>query len=69
MRIKMLMDVRPDALCRMAGIGGGPDTILKNGQTYDAVTNSHGAVSGVCANGFILGVKPDEFEVVGWYTP
>lgn len=36
-------------------------------EEYECWTNSHGAVSGICANGRQLGVKPDEFEVVAWY--
>ena len=66
-RIKMLMNVRPDAWCGAIGQGGGPGTILRYGETYDAWTNSHGAVAGYCANGCKLGVKPDEFEIVEWY--
>lgn len=66
-RIKMLMDVRPDFLCGLAGGGGGPGTILRAGEIYEAWTNSHGAVAGYCANGFKLGVKPDEFEVEAWH--
>jgi uncharacterized repeat protein (TIGR02543 family) len=47
--------------------------IAKAGWTYDAWTNSNGAVSAVCNNidgNCHLGVKPDEFEVAEWYdTP
>lgn len=71
MRIKMLMNVRPDPWCgAIGGIGsGGPGTILRYDETYECWANSHGAVAGICANGFKLGVKPDEFEVVEWYMP
>ena len=31
---------------------------------HDAVANQHGAVSVVLPNGKLLGVKPDEFELV-----
>lgn len=69
MRIKMLMNVRPDPWCGAIGQSGGPGTILRYDETYECWTNSHGAVAGICANGFKLGVKPDEFEVVEWYMP
>jgi hypothetical protein len=38
-------------------------------ETYDAWTNSYGAVAAVMPNGKTLGVKPDEFEVVEWFDP
>ncbi len=69
MRIRMLMNVRPDPWCGAIGQSGGPGTILRYDETYECWTNSHGAVAGICANGFALGVKPDEFEVVEWYMP
>lgn len=55
-RIKMLVTVRPE-LPYLAK----PGTILREGVEYKAVTNKNGAVSGICANGEILGVKPGEF--------
>lgn len=61
-RIRMLMNVRPDLWC-----SGTPGTILRRNEVYVAWTNSHGAVAGICENGEVLGVKPDEFEVVDWY--
>lgn len=38
------------------------------GQRLPAWTNSHGAVAVVLQDGELLGVKPDEFEVVEWCT-
>lgn len=67
LRIKMLMNVRPDPWC--AAIQGKPGTILRREETYVAWTNSHGAAAGICENGEVLGVKPDEFEVAEWYSP
>jgi hypothetical protein len=43
--------------------------VAYGGQTYDAWTNSYGAVAAVMPNGKNLGVKPDEFEVIEWTTP
>lgn len=37
--------------------------------TYDTWVNSYGAVAAVLPDGRKLGVKPDEFEVVEWFTP
>lgn len=65
MRIRMLMTVRPDFAFILPPEKR--DMILIQGRTYDATTNSHGAVCGVCGCGNVLGVKPDEFEVVEWY--
>lgn len=59
MRIKMLVDVRPE-LPWMAQA----ETILRAGETYEAKSNIHGAISGLCANGEYLGVRPDEFVFV-----
>jgi hypothetical protein len=44
-----------------------PGTVARQGEKYDAWTNSHGAVSAVCGNGQHLGVKPVEFVVIGWH--
>lgn len=41
-------------------------TILIKGFEYDAKANALGAVSGLCDNGEWMGVKPDEFEFVGF---
>ena len=41
-----------------------PGTILAAGHEYEAVANRYGAVSGLCDNGELLGVKPEEFECV-----
>lgn len=40
--------------------------ILRNGVEYEAKSNMNGAISGLCENGEWLGVKPDEFEFVGF---
>lgn len=62
----MLVNVRPDLWC--GAIHGKPGTILRRDQVYAAWTNSHGAVCGICENGELLGVKPDEFEVEEWFV-
>ena len=41
-----------------------PGSILAVGHEYEAVANQYGAVSGLCDNGELLGVKPEEFECV-----
>lgn len=41
-----------------------PGTVLLDGQIYSATQNRCGAVSGICENGELLGVKPEEFEIV-----
>lgn len=60
-KIKMLMTVTPDF-----SFLAKPGTVLVMGETYEATVNRNGAVSGVCENGEVLGVKPHEFvEIVG----
>jgi hypothetical protein len=66
MQIKMLTTILPD-LGFLSGCP--PETILRCGIRYHSWVNSHGAVAGLCSNGFRLGVKPDEFTVVEWYQP
>jgi len=39
-------------------------TILCREKEYEAISNSHGAISGICENGEPLGVKPQEFVFV-----
>lgn len=56
MKIKMLMTVTPDF-----SFLAKPGTVLVKGETYEATVNKNGAVSGVCENGEVLGVKPHEF--------
>lgn len=56
MRIKMLVNVRPDILFLAK-----PGTILRVGEEYEAKSNKNGAISGLCANGEYLGVRPGEF--------
>ena len=68
-RIRMLMSVCPDDFCGVLGDRYGTGPTLYFHEVYEAWTNSHGAVCGICRNGFKLGVKPDEFEVVEWYVP
>ena len=58
-KIKILVDVRPE-LPWMAQ----PETVLRAGETYEAKSNDHGAISGLCANGRYLGVRPGEFVFV-----
>ena len=41
-----------------------PDTFLLSGCEYEAESNLHGAICGVCENGERLGVKPGEFVFV-----
>lgn len=60
MKIRMLENVRPDLVFLAK-----PGTILRCGKVYEATENKYGAVSGICENGEVLGVKPDEFELVG----
>lgn len=63
-KIRMMQTVRPDFPFGQVPGFGKPDTILKNGIEYPAITNPHGAISGICENGEHLGVKPGEFEFV-----
>lgn len=56
-RIRMLKTVRAD----MPFLAK-PGTIARKGQDYNAMTNRFGAISAICENGEILGVKPGEFE-------
>lgn len=58
-RIRMLQTVRPDF-----PLLAQRDTVLWYGEEYEAVSNKHGAISGICKNGTRLGVKPGEFEFV-----
>lgn len=58
-RIKMRKTVRPDLMFLTE-----PGTVLFKGEEYPAVSNKHGAISGVCENGKQLGVRPDEFEFI-----
>ena len=59
MKIRMLETVRPDLIFLAK-----PGTILRAGKEYEAAANRHGAISGVCENGEVMGVKPGEFEFV-----
>lgn len=59
MKILMLENVRPDFLF-LTKTG----TFLRAGKTYEATVNKCGAITAICENGEMLGVKPGEFEVV-----
>lgn len=58
-RIRMLCNVRPEL--QFLSTAG---TILRVGMEYPADTNRYGAISGLCANGEYLGVRPGEFEFI-----
>ena len=64
--IRMLKTVQADGLFALLGCNKDlpTPTILMEGKTYQAVSNRHGAISGICDNGERLGVKPGEFEFV-----
>lgn len=64
--IRMLKTVQADGLFALLGCHKGlsTPTILMEGKVYQAVSNRHGAISGICDNGERLGVKPGEFEFV-----
>jgi len=70
-KVRMLQTVRPDLPQFMRSEDW--DTIALNGEQYDAYTNSHGVVCAFVAvteqnpDGKLLGLKPDEFEIVEWY--
>lgn len=59
-KIKMLKTVRPD----FPFLQNDPKTILVVGEEYNAIANKNGAVSGICDNGKMLGVKPGEFAFI-----
>lgn len=61
-RIRLLTAVRAD----LPGPRHSPE-IASAGQIYDAFCNRYGAVSAILADGSLLGVKPDEFEIVAWH--
>ncbi len=52
----MLHNVRQDLLFLAK-----PGTILQYGMEYEAQSNRLGAISGICENGEVLGVKPGDF--------
>ncbi len=60
MRIRMLQTVIPEFWFLLPL----PTPVLESGKIYEAVTNAHGAVTGICRDGQRLGVKPGEFEIV-----
>lgn len=58
--IQMLKTVTPDAL---PGVyRRDPSYVLEMGEIYYARSNKNGAISGICSNGRLLGVKPGEFR-------
>lgn len=64
MKIKMLMTVRPDWPISVFIPDPEHGLILRAGEIYEAISNKYGAITGICANGSRLGVKPCEFEFV-----
>jgi len=56
----MTKNVIPDIAFIIGAYDAG--SILKYGEEYDAISNPNGAISGICANGAVLGVRPGEFE-------
>lgn len=67
--VRMLKTVMADpmpvlgwAMCK-----GGVAPLAMISQVLPAWTNSHGAVAVILADGQMLGVKPDEFEVAEWH--
>jgi hypothetical protein len=61
-RIRMTKTVRGGEGFPLPVCTGPPGTILRECEEYEAKANQNGAVSGKCANGEWLGVKPGEFE-------
>lgn len=37
------------------------------GEEYDAECNSHGAVAAIFPDGRVLGLRPNEFEIIAWH--
>jgi len=58
-KIRMLRTVRPEF-----PFNGNPAIELLKGKEYDATSNIHGAICGICASGDKMGVKPGEFTFV-----
>lgn len=67
-KIRMLETVKPDVPEQFIGDGlHTTATVAVQGDVVECWVNSYGAVSAICRNGFKLGVKPDEYEVVEWH--
>lgn len=67
LKIRMLRTVHSDIpALALRAFGQRPCKALRD-QVYYAWTNSFGAVAAVFDDGEMLGVKPDEFEVVEWW--
>ncbi|WP_256589792.1 hypothetical protein [Pseudomonas sp. LLC-1] len=62
--VRMLVTVTSD---RIPGVEPAHTPEARQGQTYPAWTNSHGAVVAVMDNGARLGLRPAEFEVDSWH--
>ena len=62
LRIRMMQTVKPDLPFLLTHNTKLVGIVLEEGKEYDAATNPHGAISGICENGEHLGVKPKEFE-------
>lgn len=65
--IKMLETVKPDRIPGLGYLPGSNGMVALAGQDYPAWTNKYGAVSAIMADGRMLGVKPDEFEVIEFF--
>lgn len=60
----MLNTVRPDLIFLAE-----PGTVLRRGMEYEANANRQGAISGICENGALLGVRSGDFvflDAPGW---
>lgn len=62
--VRMLVTVTSD---RVLGVEPAGTPEAKEGHTYAAWTNSHGAVTAVMGDGQRLGLRPAEFEVDSWH--
>lgn len=62
--VRMLVTVTSDRILDVEPAGT-PEA--KEGHTYAAWTNSHGAVTAVMGDGKRLGLRPAEFEVDSWH--
>lgn len=68
-RVRMMQTVTSDFLPGTTiSVADGDPLVAVNRQSFDAWTNSYGAVAVHMPDGRKLGVKPGEFEVVEWHT-
>jgi hypothetical protein len=63
-KIRMLKHVTSDLPAFLPRVG-----LAKAGEVYYASTSRNGAVCAILPGGKMIGVKPDEFEVVEWSHP